>query len=227
MDRTLLLSAAGLVTAFLFFEFTAADLRVQDRLYDFSAHAWLINEKAALPRMLFYTWPKLVIIALGVIAVGFALGPAAWRLGAGFSTRRRDWWVVVATLAAAPALIAAGKATTNVHCPKEIRRYGGEVAYARVLERYPENDQPVRRGRGFPAGHASGGFALMSLAGLAATSRGRWIGAGIGLGAGALMGVYQMVKGAHYLSHTVVTAWVCWIVFLLWRRLLRASEAAT
>jgi membrane-associated PAP2 superfamily phosphatase len=32
-----------------------------------------------------------------------------------------------------------------------------------------------------------------------------------------------MAKGAHYLSHTVVTMLLAWWVFLLWRRLLRVS----
>ncbi len=34
------------------------------------------------------------------------------------------------------------------------------------------------------------------------------------------MGLYQMLKGAHYLSHTVVTMILLWIIFLLWHHLL-------
>ena len=80
--------------------------------------------------------------------------------------------------------------------------------------------RPTRRGRGFPAGHASGGFALVALAGLAATRRSRRIALAIGLALGTMMGIYQMLKGAHYLSHTLITALFCWIVFLTYRRLL-------
>jgi membrane-associated PAP2 superfamily phosphatase len=35
------------------------------------------------------------------------------------------------------------------------------------------------------------------------------------------MGLYQMLKGSHYLSHTVITMLLAWIGFLLWRRVFR------
>jgi membrane-associated PAP2 superfamily phosphatase len=40
------------------------------------------------------------------------------------------------------------------------------------------------------------------------------------------MGGYQMLKGAHYLSHTLTTMLVAWIILLLWRRVLRAEPDA-
>jgi membrane-associated PAP2 superfamily phosphatase len=41
------------------------------------------------------------------------------------------------------------------------------------------------------------------------------------------MGLYQMLKGAHYLSHTTTTMLLAWIVVLLWRRALRMPPAMT
>lgn len=132
---------------------------------------------------------------------------------------------MVASLALIPALAGLGKATTNVHCPSEIRRYGGDVPYVKTFSPYPEDECPGRRGRCFPAGHASGGFALLSLAGLARSRGGRRIGILVGLAAGWIMGGYQMVKGAHYLSHTWITMVGAWIVFLLLRRVTGAGGA--
>lgn len=225
IDRSLWPAVALLAGAFLLFEFTSLDLRVQDRFYDFAAGAWRVDEDAFWPRLFFYTGPKAMIIALAVGLIVLAAGPASWRgrFAALRHARRADLWVVVATLATAPALIALGKATTNVFCPRDIRRYGGEMPYVKVLESYPAGDRPARRGRGFPAGHASGGFALLSLAGLAGTARGRRSGVAVGLAVGSAMGGYQMLNGAHYLSHTVVTAIVCWIIFILWRRVFRSA----
>jgi len=134
--------------------------------------------------------------------------------------------IFIGTLVTAPLLIAAGKATTNVFTPHEIRRYGGFAPYVKVIGSYPDGDRPSKRGRGFPAGHASGGFSLMAAAGPARTRRGRWLGAAAGLAAGSAMGIYQICKGAHYLSHTVFTALACWIVFLTLRKLLGASPTA-
>ncbi len=64
----------------------------------------------------------------------------------------------------------------------------------------------------FPAGHASAAFAYAG--GWFAWRRAapalarRWLfGA---LAAGLLLGVAQQMRGAHYMSHTLWTAWICW-----------------
>lgn len=221
-DSTLWPSLAVLAGILFVFEMTPLDLWVQDALYDFERQRWWVDGTAPIPRWIFYHGPKAVIIALGVGVLGLALGPAVWR--SRWSLSRRDLWVVFATLATGPALIAVGKATTGVFCPSEIRRYGGDAPYVRVFDCQPEDDRPARRGRCFPAGHASGGFALVSCMGLARRRRGKAIGFGLGVGVGLWMGVYQMLKGAHYLSHTLVTAMVVWIVYLTWRRIFRTAN---
>jgi membrane-associated PAP2 superfamily phosphatase len=66
-------------------------------------------------------------------------------------------------------------------------------------------------GHCFPAGHASAGFAW--LVGYFAWPQGsavarRWlIGALI---AGLTLGVAQQLRGAHFMSHTLWTSWICW-----------------
>lgn len=222
MDRTGWLVLALLAAAVVGLEFTSLDLIVQDQLYDFSAQRWVVDRNAAGPRFWFYDAPKVVIIAVGVTVLVLAAGPARWRRG----LDRRALWVAFATLASVPVLIGAGKSATNTFCPSEIRRYGGDVPYVKVCSPYPESDRPARRGRCFPAGHASGGFALLGLVGLARTARGRWVVGTIAMGAGWAMGGYQMAKGAHYLSHTLVTMLVAWGLFLLWRRVSGAARPA-
>ena len=219
MDRTFwpALALIGVVVALA--ELTPVDLALQDRFFDFGSQRWAVDGTAAGPRFWFYDGPKMLIITLGVTVIVLAAGPQRWRR----RFDRRALMVMVATLASVPALIGVGKATTNIFCPSEIRRYGGEVPYVRLCEPYPANDRPARKGRCFPAGHASGGFALVSLAGLARTRRGRWAGAAVGWSQELTMGFYQMAKGAHYLSHTLVTALVAWWLFLLWRRVFRLN----
>lgn len=224
MDRTLWPSIVLLLAIFAVFELTPLDLIVQDWFYDFDQASWLVDQKAFWPRVFFYNGPKYVIIAFAVALLVFSVGPRRWLKRVSPRLRKRDLCVVLATLATGPSLIALSKATTNVFCPYDIERYGGKVPYVKVLESYPQGQRPEKRGRGFPAGHASGGYALMSLAGLWFTRKGRWTGFAVGMSLGTLMGVYQMFKGAHYLSHTVVTVFVCWILFLVWRRVFHAAE---
>lgn len=226
MDRAFWLALASLIVVVIGFEFTEVDLAVQDRLYDFQANQWRVDRDDPLLRSLFYTGPKYLLVLFGVAAIGLAAGPARWRQRWGCSPAvgRRHLLVLLATLSTGPALVGWGKSVTNVFCPSEIRRYGGDVAYVTLGGRYPENDRPVRRGRCFPAGHASGGFALVALAGLARTRRGRALGVAVGVVAGGTMGAYQMLKGAHFLSHTVFTlVFIAWI-FLLWRRVLGVAD---
>lgn len=224
VDRTLWPAICLFIGAFLLFEFTGIDLALQDRLFDFQERQWLIDAQNAFWRALLYTGPKAVIIPLGVGLLALVLGPQKWRDSLSLNVpARRHLLIAFLTLGSVPALVGQLKATTNVFCPSETRRYGGDVPYVRVLECYPEADRPTRKGRCFPAGHASGGFALCALTGLAKTRRSQLIILGLALCIGSAMGFYQMAKGAHYLSHTVVTACLSWIGFLLWRRAFRVA----
>lgn len=214
-----------MVAAFLLFEFTPLDLWVQDRLYDFERGAWLVDGRDPVGRAFFYTGPKVLIIGLAVFLVGTIFVPRRLRtkLPRWLQSRRRVVLTIL-PLGLVPALIGGIKATTNVFCPSEIRRYGGDVPYVQVLDFYPADDKPIRRGRCFPGGHASGGFALFAVAGLALHRRGQVLGIALGLGVGSLMGGYQMVKGAHYLSHTVITALVAWFVAAIFFKLSALEE---
>ncbi len=229
MDRAFWPVLGLLAVVLIGFEFTDLDLAVQDRLFDFQANQWRVDRDDPLLRTLFYTGPKVLLILVGVGVIALVVGPAGWRerCGLSYPTGRRHLLVLLATLATGPALVGFGKNVTNVFCPSEIRRYGGDVPYVTLCGAYPEGDRPERKGHCFPAGHASGGFALVALAGLAQTRRGRRLGMAAGMVAGGIMGTYQMLKGAHYLSHTVFTCLFIGWIFLLWRRLLRVAERGT
>jgi membrane-associated PAP2 superfamily phosphatase len=94
-------------------------------------------------------------------------------------------------------------------CPWDLQEFGGMATYVSHWA------WGVRDGGGggcFPAGHASAGFAFLGgffafRHGLPQTAR-RWL-AGALL-AGLVMGLAQQVRGAHYMSHTLWTAWLCW-----------------
>lgn len=211
----------ALVGALAVFELTSIDLWLQDHFYDAGTRHWVVDEKAPVGRALFYNGPKAVVWVVGLTVLTLAAGPARWRER--WQVDRRGLWLAVAVIATVPALAGLGKKYTNMFCPSEIRRYGGDVAYVKLCEPTPPDDVPPRRGGCFPAGHASGGFALMGL--LAVRSSRQWRRGAIlaGLALGWWMGGYQMLKGAHYLSHTVVTMLVAWLVVLGWQRVLRVQ----
>lgn len=221
LDRTLWPAVLLLAGALALFELTNVDLALQDHFYDFAQRRWIVDGNEPVGRAVFYNIPKIGVIVTGVTLLVLALGPAGWRER--LRLDRRGLWIAVATIATVPALAGLGKNFTNTHCPSEIRRYGGGVPYVKLCEPFPDDDRPAQKGHCFPAGHASGGFALLALAWLRPSRRMRFVGLALGLGLGWYMGTYQMLKGAHYLSHTVTTMLLAWIVALLWRRALGAG----
>jgi membrane-associated PAP2 superfamily phosphatase len=218
-SRAIWITLGLLAGALALFEFTNLDLALQDRWFNFETGRWLVDAEAPLGRLFFYNGPKALVWLIALTALGFAAGPTRWRER--FALNRRGLWLGVLVIATVPALAGLGKKYTNIFCPSEIRRYGGDVAYAKLCAPYPAEDRPPRRGGCFPAGHASGGFALLGLLAVRATRRWRNRTMLLGLALGWWMGGYQMLKGAHYLSHTVTTMLMAWLVVLIWQRVLK------
>lgn len=124
-------------------------------------------------------------------------------------TATRAWRLLPwALLPAAAAIIAHGamatlKQVTGVHCPWDLVRYGGSALPGDA------------GGACFPAGHAAGGYAWVALAFVPATRAGRRAGLGVGLAAGLVFGIDQQLRGAHFLSHDLWSAALCWTVALI------------
>ena len=74
------------------------------------------------------------------------------------------------------------------------------------------SDGRMPRAACFPAGHASAGYAWMALYFffLATRPQWRWLGLAVGIVLGLLFGVVQQLRGAHFLSHDLWTAVICW-----------------
>jgi membrane-associated PAP2 superfamily phosphatase len=92
----------------------------------------------------------------------------------------------------------------------------------------------VRDGGGghcFPAGHASTGFAFMAayfcLRQNNAPGAMKWLLVAVCIG--FILGISQQMRGAHFMSHTLWTAWLCWTVgwlsHLLFSAILRKSTS--
>jgi membrane-associated PAP2 superfamily phosphatase len=221
-DRTLGLAIALLIGVIALFELTPLDLLIQDQLFDFESSRWIVDDDWLIPRAIFHEFPTILSIAVGLALTHLLMRPERWRKLLGRNLpRRRQVLCALLTVVTVPAVVAVSKATTNVFCPSEIDRYGGDVCYTRLFEKQPDTLQPERRGQCFPGGHASGPFAMVGLFGLARRRQGKIAALTFALIFGWIAGGYQMLTGAHYISHTLVSMIVAWIGFLLWRRALR------
>jgi membrane-associated PAP2 superfamily phosphatase len=141
--------------------------------------------------------------------VGLALLAVAARPTApGAPTRReRLFWLgaTAVCLLAVPAL----KALSTTSCPWDLAEFGG---VARHVPHWRLGVADGGPGRCFPAGHPVAAFAFLPMAFLWRDHDRRrarlWL-AGT-LAVGALFGAGQAARGAHFASHTLWSAWLCW-----------------
>lgn len=201
-----------LAGALWIFQISDIDLIIQDRIYDFATQAWPFTKADRALRLIFYNGSKIALIAFAVV-LGIAL-LRSFR-DQQLARFRRQLIFVLVVLAVVPSLAATGKAVTNVYCPLKLERYGGAAPYVRLFDGYPDSFVPKQPGHCFPAGHASGGFSLLALFFVFEKRAWRAAGLSLGLGMGWLMGGYQMLVGAHFLSDTVTTMILAWIICVL------------
>src|SRR5436190_2140681 len=155
----IIIGAVGMVLTLAMEIFTSLDIRLQDLFYNFTSKEWVADANAPVPRFFFYNLPKIVLFASGLLLF---LRLFNLRFVARFFPfSKRETAYVLVCLAGIPILVGLGKNITRVHCPSELLRYGGTEEYRRVFSKEEKTYNKVPP-HCFPAGHASGGFALFS-----------------------------------------------------------------
>lgn len=182
------------------------DLWIADRIYAWEGHRWLLKSA-------FLTQKIIHILGRDVSTMAWLGFLAAWLVANArddLSLWRRPLAYLLVSVVLATALVAWVKSWSNMDCPWDLLRYGGDRPYVGLLALRPVG---LSRGACFPAGHASAGYAWMALYFffLGTRPRLRWIGLLIGLLAGAIFGFSQQLRGAHFLSHDVWAATICWM----------------
>ncbi|MDH0867419.1 phosphatase PAP2 family protein [Mitsuaria sp. GD03876] len=137
---------------------------------------------------------------------------------------RRERWGAVALTTLSLILIPLLKQGSTTSCPWDLAEFGGVARYVShwrfgVLDGGP--------GHCFPSGHASSAFAFFSLFFMLRRAYPAQARAALGLvlTLGVLYGLAQLARGAHYPSHTMWTAWICWTLAVIASPALRARDA--
>jgi membrane-associated PAP2 superfamily phosphatase len=157
------------------------------------------------------------MIVLGLCAVLPVLFDL-WRPRAGWTAHFRLRLRVVALSAVVvPSAVSLLKRLSFSHCPWDITYFGGVQPYVRLLDSLIAGVPP---GHCMPAGHASSGLWLVSLAVFWLPEHPRKaaaVGAAM-LSLGFAMGWMQQLRGAHFLTHTLWSMWIaCALVLAIWR----------
>lgn len=161
-------------------------------------------------------------LALAVVAV-LSLRPLTQRHVPSLAL---PWQALAGVLA---CLVVAGlvKRYSATSCPWELDAFGG---VARYVSHWTWGLDDGGSGRCFPGGHASAAFAFWPVAltwmqtpSDGARRVGRWLW-WLVLAAGLVLGGVQTLRGAHYPSHTLWTAVLCWTLTVLMAVLERARS---
>ncbi|MET3392675.1 membrane-associated PAP2 superfamily phosphatase [Variovorax sp. 1140] len=106
------------------------------------------------------------------------------------------------------------KHASHTSCPWDLQEFGGVARYVSHWSWGVSDGGP---GGCFPAGHASAAFAYLGgyFVLRRASARAATIWLWTAMAAGLVLGVAQQLRGAHYMSHTLWTGWVCWTVGLV------------
>lgn len=210
--KSLWASVLALILVFAFFEYTDVDMLIQQPLYLSAENRWMVHDPQLL-RKIFYTGIKIPIYIIGLGAL--ALTIISWKNNV-WNEYRKGLIIVTLTLIILPTSIAlGGKNITNVQCPEDLARFTGTIPYVKHFEPYPPNpkspDGKWPKGRCWPAGHASGGFALVSLVCLFRTRKNKIRAFLFAMSMGWIMAIYQIIRGAHFLSHNITTMLLAFI----------------
>ena len=126
----------------------------------------------------------------------------------------------------ASAFIALLKVGSHTSCPWDLHDFGGVARYASHWAGWLHGDGGT--GQCFPAGHATTGFAFVGgyfalrhdLPRLARV----WL--WTALVVGLVLGLGQQLRGAHFMSHTLWTGWLCWMTAWLSDPLFMPADSA-
>lgn len=169
-------------------------------------------------------WIKYAVVALAVIVL--AAYVLSFRM-VSLAPLRRVLLFLVLAMSLSTAAVSFLKSVSPKQCPYDLKMYGGYAPYIALFEKTPEGVKP---GKCWPGGHSSTGFCLMAFYFTGLHLRRRRLaywGLFGGFGLGFILGFGRVVQGAHFLSHQLWAALICWLTMLaLYELLLRRQPIA-
>lgn len=187
-------------------EYTGLDLKFISPFFDKETMSWPFKEHFFASTVMHES--ANYFVQLFGVSLTFTL------IGSFFSEKLKKYrkplgYMLLAALLG-PILVSTGKATTHIYTPWDLLMFGGTEPYIRIFDSVPAG---AKIGHAFPAGHASGGFAFLSLYFLFKEHKPefRFYGLFFGLILGFSFGFAQQVRGAHFFSHDLFSCAICFL----------------
>lgn len=206
--NNLLLIPGALAFAALLSHASGLDHALEVSFYDAASRSFPVHNWAEL-EMFGHHFAKtavtMVWLALLASVLGTYVSPR-WRPN--WTAQRAAMWCAVVGMALGPLIVVALKGMNAYHCPWDLVEFGGGAEFSSSWF-----VAASEVGYCFPGGHAASGFSLVALYLLARETDNprlaRWMLA-LTLLVGTTFSVIRMAQGAHFLSHNLWAAAICW-----------------
>ncbi|MEE2028429.1 hypothetical protein DIKCMJMK_02308 [Shewanella oneidensis] len=188
-------------------EWTDADMRFASLLFNWQGgvDSWPLRGHWITESLLHVTGRNLVILftVVVVVAIGLSFRVDKLRL------YRKGFIYLFTSLLASVLLVRMGKSISHMTCPWDVIEFGGRMIHSSLFERLPEG---AEFGQCFPGGHSSGGFAWVASYYVLKQCHRRYAKFGLlfGIGLGAIFGLAQELRGAHFISHDLWSLAIAW-----------------
>ena len=220
-NKQIVITAFILIAVIALFQFTQLDIFVQNLFYNFEAKKWIIDKDEPLLKFFFYDGIKNLLI---VFAFAIFLSLVFLRKNELVQEYKKGLIIVLLAAIFVPSIIGSLKAITNTPCPCNIVHFNGIYPDVKVFDSYPKDFVQPSKAKCWPAGHSSGGFALMALFFLFKTPTNQKKALVGALIIAWSMGTYKMLLGDHFLSHTIITMLMSWIIILIIVKLVKFKQ---
>lgn len=212
LNKQIIITATILIAVIALFQFSHLDIFVQSFFYNFDSKSWLIDKDEPILKFFLYDGMKIFLI---LIAVAILFSLIFLRKKKIIQEYKKGLIIVLLSAIFIPLMIGSLKAISNTPCPCNIVNFDGIYPDIKVFDSYPKDFVQPSKAKCWPAGHASGGFALMAFFFLFKTQLNKKRALGVALVVGWSMGLYKMLLGDHFLSHTIITMIMAWLIILI------------
>ncbi|MEJ2142934.1 MAG: PAP2 family protein [Gammaproteobacteria bacterium] len=195
----------------IFLQYAGVDVWFEHFFYDETHHLWPYDHNWLASNVIHRGGQFVMkIIALGMLI--FAISSLFIKKLKIY--RKASWYLVLASFTSA-AIIGELKSITHIYSPWDLLIFGGKYPHIRLFDAVASS-APV--GHAFPAGHAGGGFALLSFYFLYREKDHSYsyYFLVVALSIGLIFGIDQDIRGAHMLSHDLFSFAICWLTCMLW-----------
>lgn len=205
----------SLAITLTFIHYSELDLKFQSLFFNFETKEWLVSSNETFVKFIFYRFPKYCIVTYGICLIFWLTKLSIYKQN--IQLQKKLFFLII-TLILTPLTVSIFKHYSPIICPIHIIEFGGSKTHISPLDLFKDGVFFGNDGRCFPAGHASGGFSLIALYFVMKDKSSKFYALLGSLALGCVMGLFQMAKGVHYLSDTITSLAIAYIVCITMER---------